>query len=346
MAGIPIMSTGIKSKSDFLKYVGSKVSISSFVGEDEITYVGIIRDMSLDGNHLILDNAKNEKFFGTKNGVKLAIKNIDMIEVLDRKVTLDKMTDSSRNVKNTNIPEERTKTSINTDIRSDSSKNMLLLFVGLSILSLIILFPTKVVSYQVDVPYIDTEKYDVQVPYEDIESFTAQVPYETTENYVESVPVREQKLLTFLHEITECTSSGLFSDGTSVMKVTNTDSEGGTFTVEVGYTDNSNNFVGDTQSKYIAASTSDTFTYSPTPSSFKSCNGGVMNVPSKTVTTYKDVIKQRTVTKYRDETQYRKVTKTRTETREKEVRKTKTETKEKEVNWLFEFDAIIKFRTL
>lgn len=246
----------------------------------------------------------------------------------------------------THIKKKSIKTPMDTNIKADSSKKILMLVGGLFLLSLIVLVPTKVVSYQVEVPYIDTEKYDVQVPYEDIETFTAQVPYETSENYVESVPVQEQKPLTFLHEITECTSSGLFSDGESVIKVTNTDSEGGTFTVDVGYTDNSNNFVSGTQSKYIAASTSSTFTYTPTPSSFKSCGGGVKIAPSKTVTTYKDIIKQRTVTKYRDETQYRKVTKTRTETREKEVRKTKTETREKEVNWLFGFDAIIKFRKL
>lgn len=54
----------------------------------------------------------------------------------------------------------------------------------------------------------------------------------------------------------------------------------------------------------------------------------------RTVTKYKDVIKERTVTKYREETRYRTVT------------KTKTETRQKEVNWLFGFDAIIKFRKL
>lgn len=54
----------------------------------------------------------------------------------------------------------------------------------------------------------------------------------------------------------------------------------------------------------------------------------------RNVTKYKEVIKERTVTKYREETQYKTITKTR------------TETKQKEVNWLFGFDAIIKFRNL
>ncbi len=234
------------------------------------------------------------------------------------------------------------------------------------LLSGAILLPTKVMSYQVDVPYIDIEKYNADVPYEDVEEYVAQVPYETTENYVESVPVQEQKTemvpvqetkqLTNIQEWVTCTTSGILSNGASTIKVTNTDSEGGMFIGSIGYNDNSNNFINTNQSKYIYAGSSTTFTYTPTPNSFKSCNFAFQTVPTKTVTTYqsqtknvttyKDVIKQRTVTKYRDETKYRKVTKTRTETREKEVRKTRTETNTKEVNWLFGFDAIINFRDM
>lgn len=234
------------------------------------------------------------------------------------------------------------------------------------LLSGAILLPTKVMSYQVDVPYIDIEKYDADVPYEDVEEYVAQVPYETTESYVESVPVQEQKTemvpvqetkqLTNIQEWMTCTTSGILSTGASTIKVTNTDSEGGMFIGSIGYNDNSNNFINTNQSKYIYAGSSTTFTYTPTPNSFKSCNFAFQTVPTKTVTTYqsetknvttyKDVIKQKTVTKYRDETKYRKVTKTRTETREKEVRKTRTETNTKEVNWLFGFDAIINFRNM
>lgn len=136
----------------------------------------------------------------------------------------------------------------------------------------VILLPTKVVSYQVQVPYTSTETYTEEVPYEDIEEYTVRVPYQVDEEYVESVP----------------------------------------YEVEEPY-----------QKCFIVCWTA-----------------------YRTVTKYKDVIKTRTVTKYRDETRYRKVTKTRTETREKEVLKYRTETKYKEVNWIFGFDALIKWRAL
>ena len=149
----------------------------------------------------------------------------------------------------------------------------------LLILTSIILLPTKVLSYQVEVPYIDKEQYTIEVPYEDVEEYTVQVPYETKEQYVESAPYTEQEP----YQDTECAFLGLFCQGVT---------------------------------KY------------------------------RTVTKYKDVIKERAVTQYRDEIRYKKVTKTRTETREREIRKTRMETRQKEVNWLFGFDAIIKFRNL
>ena len=231
----------------------------------------------------------------------------------------------------------------------------------LLIISAIILLPTKVVSYQVEVPYINTEQYTVEVPYEDVEEYIVQVPYETEETYIESVPVQEQEEyldkvcsnqnIKYTMEWVKCTLSG-----ESSIKFTNIDSEGGTFVINIGYITNSGQFVGNPASKYISPASSATFTYSPTPSSFYSCDYKSQSIPTKQVcdyekkyrivTNYKDVIKTRTVTKYRDETRYRKVTKTRDETREKEVRKTRTETKQKEVNWIFGFDAIIKFKSL
>lgn len=210
----------------------------------------------------------------------------------------------------------------------------------------ILLLPTKVMSYTVEVPYIDTEKYTVEVPYEDVEEYTVQVPYDTKEQYVESVPVQKEEKIKYVGEWVKCSSSGFFSTGESTVKITNTDTEGGTFVIKIGYTDDAGNFISDTQSKYISPSVPVTFTYSPMPSSFNQCRYRVETVPIKTTTEYKDVIKEKTVTEYRDETRYRKVTKTRTETREREVRKTRTETKQKEINWLFGFDAIIKFRNL
>lgn len=226
----------------------------------------------------------------------------------------------------------------------------------------VILIPTKVVSYQEEVQYIDTEQYTVNVPYEAIEEEVVRVPYKTTENYVESVPVQEQEEyldevcndqpISYIHEWVECSLGGLSSYGESSVKITNTDSVGGTFRLNIGYKDGGN-FYGLPDSNYIYPGSSAIFTYSLTPSSFDSCSYEIMEVPTKevceyekayrTVTVYKDVIKTRDVTKYRDETQYETVTKTRTETREREVRKTRNETRYKEVNWLLDFDAIIKF---
>ena len=210
----------------------------------------------------------------------------------------------------------------------------------------ILLLPTRVLSYTLEVPYIDKEKYTVEVPYEDIEEYVEKVPYETKEQYVESVPVQKQENVNYKPEWIKCSSTGIFFTGESTLKITNLDPEPFTFNLKIGYIDNSGNFVGNPQSKTIGGSSSDTFTYSPTPNSFKSCSFQFVIPPIRGSTEYKDVIKEKTVTKYRDETKYRKTTKMRTETREKEIRKTRTETKRKEVNWLFGFNAIIKFRNL
>ncbi|MBL7055431.1 hypothetical protein ISS07_00800 [Candidatus Woesearchaeota archaeon] len=216
----------------------------------------------------------------------------------------------------------------------------------LLIIAIAIILPTKAVSYKVEVPYIDTEQYTVDVPYEDVEEYTVQVPYETKEQYVESVPVQKEEQIRYSREWVKCSSSGFFTTGESIVKITNIDTEGATFNVNIGYNDNSGNFIYDTQSKFIPQLSSATFTYTLTPDSFDQCSYNFANTPTKTTTEYKDVIKEKEVTEYRDETRYRKVTKTRTETREKEVRKTKIETRQKEVNWIFGFDALVKFRNL
>jgi len=82
----------------------------------------------------------------------------------------------------------------------------------------IILLPTKVLSYQIEVPYIDKETYTVQVPYEDVEEYTVTVPYETEETYIETIPVEEQES----YQVTECAFLGLFCEGvTKYRTVTN-----------------------------------------------------------------------------------------------------------------------------
>ena len=224
-----------------------------------------------------------------------------------------------------------------------------------------VLLPTKVVSYEV--PYIDTEQYTVESPYEDVEEYTVQVPYEVEETYVESVPVQEQENyvdtecnnenLDYNVEWDTCKASGLFSNGESTISVVNSDSTGGVFSFTVGYVKDGV-FLGNPVSKSISGGRTELFTVEFSESTFENCKYSVITIPQKnvcnpvtkqkTVTNYKDVVKTKTVTKYRVETKYRKVTNTRTETREKEVRKTRTE--QKEVNWLFGFNAIIKFRKL
>jgi len=225
-----------------------------------------------------------------------------------------------------------------------------------------IVLPTKITYYDISVPYITTEQYTVDVPYEDIEEYVAQVPYQVEEQYSESVPVEVQEDyldqecydedVKYLSEWEEC-GGGLFG-GEATLKVTNIGDEGGVFTFRVGYTSNEGNFVYDTMSESISPTRSATFTYSPTPISFPTCDAQEQSIPEmevcetvtkeRTVTEFKDQIQVRTVTKYRDETKYRKVTKIRTETREREVQKYRTERRYKEVNSFFEFDALIKFR--
>ena len=81
-----------------------------------------------------------------------------------------------------------------------------------------VLLPTKVVSYQVEVPYTEKEQYTVQVPYEDVEEYTVQVPYVVQEQHIESIPVTEQEP----YQDTECAFLGLFCEGvTKYRTVTN-----------------------------------------------------------------------------------------------------------------------------
>lgn len=211
-----------------------------------------------------------------------------------------------------------------------------------------ILLPTKVVSYQIEVPYIDKETYTVQVPYEDIEEYTVLVTEEVKKPVVESIRVEEKEALKYTIKNEDCSSSNFLFSGKSSYKLTNLDDVAGIFTIKVGITDNSGNFISDTKSVQIYPTNSFTYTYSPTPTSseFTGCNYRIVSIPEKINVEYRDVIKEETELVTKPETRYRKVTKTRTDTLEREVRKIRTETKQKEVNWLFGFDAIIKFWNL
>src|SRR3989338_4243904 len=56
-----------------------------------------------------------------------------------------------------------------------------LIFGVLIVLTSVLLLPTKFVSYQIEVPSIETEQYNAEVPYETVEPYTVQVPYEIKE---------------------------------------------------------------------------------------------------------------------------------------------------------------------
>lgn len=222
-----------------------------------------------------------------------------------------------------------------------------LVFGFMVIVSAAVLLPSRVVPYSVEVPYIDTEKYTVQVPYEAIEEDTVRIPYQIKEPYVVSIPVEEEENIRYLAEITECYSPGQYTPGKSTATVQNVDTERARFTVRIGYYDDpSGKFIYETQKKTIDSLTSQTFIYAPITVPFLRCGFQINDPPIKTVVEYRQVIQEREITTFREETRYRKVTKYRNETREREVRKTRTETRQKEVNWLFDFDAIIRFREL
>jgi hypothetical protein len=228
-----------------------------------------------------------------------------------------------------------------------------------------LLLPTKIVYENIEVEYIDTEQYTVEVPYEDLEPYVLSVPYKTSEQYVVSIPVTEQEenvqnvcnnvKLKYTVEWNGCSSSNLLGNGKSSIRVTNTDTETGYFSFNVGYVSDSGEFISGVITKSISSGSSKTLTYSPMPTSFDKCRYTEeaittkevcsLDVGYKTVTNYKDQIKVRDKTEYRDETKYRTVTKTRTETREREKRKTRVEEKAVEVNRFFGFDALIKFQT-
>ncbi|GEM_PF-1521669 len=216
----------------------------------------------------------------------------------------------------------------------------LILGITFVVLAVALLLPTKLVAYAVDVPFITTENYTVQVPYEDLEEYTVQVPYNVNSPYVESVPVEKRSKIQYKSEAVSCSGNG---DAT--VRITNLDTQAGSFTVTIGYINFTDAFVATTITKNIDQGQAEFFTYSPTPSSFKSCTYNVDSVPDKVEVDYKDVIKEKNETRYRDELRYRKVIKERNETRSREVRKVRTEDHTKEVNWLFGFSALIQYQS-
>lgn len=209
---------------------------------------------------------------------------------------------------------------------------------GLFILAIIIFLPTKIIPEEIEVQYKTTEEYSVEEPFIDIEEYEEEISEPISAN----IPVTRNEQIRYLKEWEKCASTFLIV-GESTIKITNIDSEGGTFVVRIGYLDKSGQFVWDRQSKYIPQSSSATFTYSPTPtySEMESCQYVIEETPSKVITEYKSIIESQTKIVTRE----RPVKKTQIVTKERDVMKTRKEIHYKEVNWLFGFDAVIKFRS-
>ena len=182
------------------------------------------------------------------------------------------------------------------------SKEAIILIAYFAVIIVIIL-PTKTVSYQVETIYQDTETYIDVEPYEIEESYTTKEAYVSEETYQDSIPIsrdvpyEEEQYYYEKVEEPDCdTHSNCFCQGYG--------------------------FVG-IEYKCItcACQKTKTVTKYRTEVEYEKVS------KTRPVTKYRDVVKTRTVTKYRD------VNKTRT------IAKVKTETRQKNVNWLLGFAA-------
>ncbi len=139
-----------------------------------------------------------------------------------------------------------------------------------------------------------------------------QVPYEEQETYYETVPYTDQecedKQLIYKKDNGACTDweDNWFSENTPAKyscMITNLDSEGGNFALEIGFNVGSEQ-LKETQSKYIYPQSSETF-YVQRDSAIDSCFCKEASIPTKQVCRdvikYKDIARTRTVTKYKTE---------------------------------------------
>lgn len=165
---------------------------------------------------------------------------------------------------------------------------------------------------------LKTVAYDVNVPYEEVETYVEKEPFQRIETYVEKEPYILN--VPAEYRVIEASSSNWFFTSGSDLWVTilNADTQSGTFNVVFDITlrggakatQSGSNYIAIGQQKTILVKYSgaavDRFTYNITP-------------PSKTVTSVRDVQKQRTVTDYRDVQKQRTITKVRIETQYKNV---------------------------
>ena len=79
--------SSIKTKADYLKLIGFEVEIDT---KDSKSYRGNVKDLSDNCEYLILLKVYNNRLikrisFFTKNEYKIPLKEIDLIQVIDRK---------------------------------------------------------------------------------------------------------------------------------------------------------------------------------------------------------------------------------------------------------------------
>ena len=170
----------------------------------------------------------------------------------------------------------------------------LILFAG-------IVFPTKNVEYQVEVPYEDVEYYTEKEPYETQEAYEKQVPYEATETYVDTVPVER----------------------------------------EVPYTDYETeswyDYTTDCDYSSYCSCTGTSWWTGKCNKCYCSKTNPVTKYKKEIID--EEVEKERAITKYKTVIDYKTVTKYKDVQKSREVMNTKMETRIKKVNWLFGFEV-------
>lgn len=142
---------------------------------------------------------------------------------------------------------------------------------------------------------------EIQVPYDAQESYTEQEPY--------SDEVCENVNLIYKKENGNCVqySDKFFADDKPASyscTITNLDTHGGVFSVEMGFVIDGQNLV-ETQNKYIYPQSYEIF-YAQKMAYVDNCICYITSIPTKqeceTITRYRPVTMYRTVTKYRTET--------------------------------------------
>mgnify|MGYP001581701152 CR=1 FL=1 len=190
------------------------------------------------------------------------------------------------------------------------------------LMSIVILMVTIIFVFTVPLPYTAKEGYTEKVPYEAQESYTEKEPYTERE-----CPLTRLDYNAIREDVVEgglCITNKLWDNNkcniATNIKITNTDSESGSFKLICYYSDGSTSSVGSTilgGNNYIQSGEGKEIPCS------KEYNLGETlyltkyeieaplkaNPECKIVTLYKDVTKTRTITKYRDEYKEKSVTK-------------------------------------